>query len=44
MIRRVPDSKANALIPELASISGTMVAIAAPDIPKTSNINPTIFM
>jgi len=43
MIRRVPDSKANALIPELASISGT-VAMAAPDIPTTNNSNPTNFM
>ena len=44
MTRRVPDSKANALIPDPASISGTPVAKAAPDIPMTSNIIPTIFM
>ena len=43
---RMPDSKVNALMPEPASISGATagLAMAAPDIPITSNIIPTIFM
>ena len=41
---KAPESKLNALTPEPASISGTaLVAMAAPDIPTTSNIIPRIF-
>jgi len=43
---KAPESKLNALTPEPASISGTVAihpAIAAPDIPATSNIIPRIF-
>jgi hypothetical protein len=41
---RAPETKASALTPELASISGTVPAIAAPDTPITSNAIPIIFL
>ena len=41
---RLPESRASALTVELASISGTIEALAVATVPRSSNIIPTTFM
>ena len=44
MTNKAPDTSARTLTPEDGSISGTVVnAMAAPDIPITSNNRPIVF-
>ena len=43
MISNAPENSASALTPEDGSISGTPVAMAAPDMPITSNNIPNVF-
>ena len=43
MISNAPEKSASALTPEDGSISGTVVAMAAPDMPITSNNIPNVF-
>ena len=43
MISNAPENSASALTPEDGSISGTPAAMAAPDMPITSNNIPNIF-